>query len=175
MTGVEIAMIALAAVSAVGALSAGEQQAKAAKANAAMAQQRGEMVMQQATAQSEIQARNNKRAQAEAIAGYGASGLELVGSPLDVLADQAQEGELSKEMILYRGRIGEVTSANEASMYSMQARNARTASYFQAGTTLLSAAYIGQQGYKPSTAATTAPVSGGPTWGPYGQNGLRPY
>lgn len=165
-------MMAMAAVSAIGQISAGQQQARANDYNAELARQRGEMTMQAATSQAEIQARNNKRALAEAVADYGAAGVELGGSPLDVLSDQAQERKVAEEMILYRGRQGELISAGEADSYSMAARSARTASVFGAGSTLLSAAYMTSQ---MPAASSTAPQVGGATWGPYGKAGLRPY
>ncbi len=179
MSGAEIALGALAAVSAVGTLAAGEQAADANEANAAMARQRGEMAMETANSQAEIQARNNKRAMAEMVAAYGASGVELTGSPLDVLWDQTRERKLAEEMIRYRGKAGQVQAENEASLYEFSASGARTSSYFGAATTLLGAAYVGSQLPASSGASPNwrnyYPADAGPTFGPFGKAGLRPY
>ncbi len=146
--------------------------ASANEANAEMARQRGQMAVDTANAQGDIQARNNKRAMAEMIASYGASSIEMSGSPLDVLWDQTRERKLGEEMIRYRGRAGQVQAENEAALYEFSASGARNSSYFQAGTTLLGAAYFGSQ----LPAATPGGNAvGGPSWGPYGKSGLRPY
>lgn len=61
------------------------------------------------------------------------SGLQMSGSPLDVLADSATEAELDRQAILRMGN-------NQAELSRMQGRQAQRAGYFGAATTLLSGA-----------------------------------
>lgn len=97
--------------SATGAMSAANAQASASEYNAAVANrnamvadQNRKLSIQQSRIDAEDKRRANRRVMASIRAQYGASGLALSGSPLDVLEDTAAEQELDAKRIEYEGR-----------------------------------------------------------------------
>lgn len=131
MTGLEIvaglATAAAGAVSAAGAMSAGKAQANASVYEAQVAQRNAKIARNQAEVDQEDQRRENRRQMGAMRAAYGSSGLELSGSPLDVLADTAIEQELDVARIGYRGElraIGEHDKANQAIAAASNAKKA---------------------------------------------------
>lgn len=73
-------------------------------------------------------------------AAYGASGVSLEGSPLDVLENSAAEAELDALTIRYKGKVGAMGSESEAATQRARASNAKTEGYYNAGTALLGGA-----------------------------------
>lgn len=169
MSGVEIALLAAsAAMSAVGAISAGNaasDQAKAAASaadfnrkvserNQVIAGQKRQLILQQARVDAEDLRRDNARRQAEIRASYGASGLQLAGSPLDVLEDTALELETDVRRTEHQGQVAGYESAlqilgmQDDAMLSgferdsalRRAKSAKTAGMINAGGALLSGA-----------------------------------
>lgn len=140
MTVALIATAAAATVSAVGMISSGNAQARASNYNAEVEKQNGEMARQSAAAQAQQVERDNARKMGQITAAYGASGIDPnQGSPLDVMADVADEGELSKRLVLYQGEVDARAGLQRAQIDTMQGRAAQTAGYVNAGSTLLSA------------------------------------
>lgn len=78
---------------------------------------------------------------------YGKSGLEMSGSPLLVMEDTAAQGELDALAIRYGGSVSSAQQRSAANLSRMQAGAIQTASYFQAGSTLLSGASSGYGNY----------------------------
>ena len=80
----------------------------------------------------------NQRKMASARAQYGASGASLnVGSPVDVMADQAGQAALDQEIARWRGRVQQTSYLNEADSQIYQGNQAARAGIFKAGTMLL--------------------------------------
>ena len=125
MSGMEIALLG-SIVGAVGAIQGGKAENSAAQFNAQ-------------SARMEAESRENaQRAQAKqqlgAIrAGVSKSGATMEGTPLAVLSESAANAEIDALNIRYSGQ-------REAALYEARGRNAKTAGYMRAGTSLLSSA-----------------------------------
>ena len=139
-----------------GAIEQGKAQAKAAEVSAQMAERDAEVVDQNrklALVQADIDAtdkrRQNRRTMGAIRAKYGASGVSMAGSPLDVLEDTATEQELDTERVRYEGRIRGREGAlqmlglqDQAKLDRMQGRAAYKAGYYNANAAVFSA--VGQ-------------------------------
>ena len=125
MSGMEIALLG-SIVGAVGAIQGGNAENSAAQFNAQ-------------SARMEAESRENaQRAQAKqqlgAIrAGVSKSGATMEGTPLAVLSESAANAEIDALNTRYSGQ-------REAALYEARGRNAKTAGYMRAGTSLLSSA-----------------------------------
>jgi len=128
------------AVGAVGSIAQGQQQQEWANYNAAIAQQQAQTA--KATAEWEA---TQKRKETERLLGkqralYGVAGVTYEGSPLELMAETAAEGELDALMLERTGKIREQKYMSEAELTKMKGQQAATAGYFGAGTTLLTGA-----------------------------------
>jgi len=137
---------------ALGQIQAGQAAAGEAESMKAMAEYNARLQEQEARA-AEAQAEWRQKRQAEEAARYrstlragmGAAGVSTTeGSPLMVEAAQAAQDELENLMIGYEGQIGASRARSQAAIdraqgtiYGQRARNARTAGFMGAGTTLL--------------------------------------
>jgi hypothetical protein len=74
------------------------------------------------------------------VAGYGASGVTMEGSPMDVLEASAATAELDRQNILYGGGLRTQGYQSTAGLELMRGQNAETGSYLSAGSSLLSGA-----------------------------------
>lgn len=141
MTGLEIvaglATVASGAISAAGAMSAGQAQANASVYEAQVAQRNAKIARNQAETDQEDQRRENRRQMGAMRAAYGASGLELAGSPLDVLADTAIEQELDVARIGYRGELRAIGEKDKADAALAAASNAKKAGQIGALTSVV--------------------------------------
>lgn len=138
MTGIETALlIGGTLVSAMGAIQQGNAAAAAADYNARLAEQNATIATQQA-AEKERQQRILARKQiGSARAAYGASGVTMEGSPLDVLEESAYNSELDALTLRYGGQIESMGLRNQAALERMQGKSAKTAGYMNAGSSLL--------------------------------------
>lgn len=105
------ATVTSAAVGAAGAVTGARAQAAAAEYNAnvgerdaLIADQNRVAALQQSRIAQEDRNRETRRTLASIRASYGASGVGMEGSPLDVLADSAFESALDSRRIDYEGR-----------------------------------------------------------------------
>lgn len=129
-----------AAVGAVGAIRQGNATAKAAKTNALFQQRNAVIARQQAAEDADRSRRAARRRLGALRAGFGASGVSLEGSPLDVLEDQAMESELDALTIQYQGELSAIGLESEAALSRERARASKTAGYLKAGSSLLTGA-----------------------------------
>lgn len=145
MSGLELigalASVASGVIGAVGAMQQAEAQARAAEynakiqeRNALIADQNRKAAIETADVAASDQRRDSRRVMAQMRAAYGASGLELAGSPLDVLEDTALEQELGAQRIEFEGRLRAREGAismlgmrEDANLQRMEAGAARTA------------------------------------------------
>jgi hypothetical protein len=88
--------------------------AEVAEKNAGIAQAQGQ-------ADADDTRRASRRRLAEMRAAFGSNGIDVAGSPLDVLSDSATEGELEAKRIEYQ-------AGNRAEGYSQEAGVARSSS-----------------------------------------------
>jgi hypothetical protein len=149
MTGLEIAGALFAGlsgiVSAAGAMQQAQAQADAAEYQAEVARRNAKLARDQAEVEQNDQRRENRRQMGAMIAAYGASGVDMAGSPLDVLADTAIEQELDVARAGYRGELRAIGENDKANLAKAEASNARSAgafsavgALFKAGSSLLS-------------------------------------
>jgi hypothetical protein len=85
--------------------AAAEYSAKVAERDIVVADQNRKAAMEQSRIAAEDKRRESRRIMASIRASYGASGVELAGSPLDVLTDTATEQETDARRIEYEGKI----------------------------------------------------------------------
>jgi hypothetical protein len=114
---------------ALGAMAEGDAKAAAARQNAEIAEynrsvairNRG-VVLSQATADAKDSQRELTRNLSTIRAAYGANGLALEGSPIDVINDTATEKSYDTTKILYKGDIQAAGYTDEANNYGMKAQ-----------------------------------------------------
>lgn len=137
--------------------------------NATALNQRADMVMNETRARQDIQKRENARKQGATIAAYGAAGVDMQGTPLDVAADQATEGELQTALIGYGGQTRAMDMRQQALLMRAQGEAQASAGNIAAGSTLLTGAgRLAQGGYNlfgGGKEATKVPNIS--TWGNY--------
>jgi hypothetical protein len=174
-----IIMIAAAAISAQGQMEAGkaaDAQAKSeqnmANYNAALGEREAKQTEAVTALQQKQQAEASDRAASTSKAGLGASGaVTTTGSPLLIQAEQASQNELQNLMIGYQGaeeatalRSGAALDVMGGKIARQRGSAAKTASYYGAGSTLLSSFSSMAGGFKGgggSSAATGSGMYGG--------------
>lgn len=133
-----VLMVAGAAMSAIGQL----QQAQTARAVGRYNQQLGErsagIARDQTAAEITRQQRTARRVQGAARAAYGASGVTMEGSPLDVLEDNATQAEIDTLTLRYRGELRAQGYEQEGSMARFRGNQQARAGRMAAAGTLLS-------------------------------------
>lgn len=87
------------------AANAAQYKQSVARRNQQIAEQKRQLALQQARIDAEDKRRENRRKLSEIRASYGASGIDLAGSPLDVLEDSALELELDARRIQHAGQV----------------------------------------------------------------------
>lgn len=123
-----------------GALQQGKAASNAAKHNAAVNDRNALIARQQAEEDVNRQRRDTRRRMGSIRARYGASGVTLEGSPLDVIEDSAAEAELDALTIQHQGELKAQGFDINASMDRTRAKVERQAGFMKAGTALLSGA-----------------------------------
>lgn len=131
--------VAGAVISAVGALQQGSASKKASQYNAQIAEQNAAIARQNA-ADRATQADRETYLRLGAIrAAQGHSGGEAgEGSVLDVLGDVAAQSELERQQIVYQGEMQARGFSNDAELERFSGNTRQTASYWKAGSELLS-------------------------------------
>ncbi len=115
------------------------QRIEAARANQAAREQR--VIGQQ---EAERRRRQGRQQRGGARAAIGASGVQLRGTPTDVLADQALENELNANLATFEAglrsrelRREQATKLTQANQLDSRASSVETAGFISAGSTLL--------------------------------------
>lgn len=146
-TGAGLATTALSALtagaaglSAYGSLEAGATQKAISNYDAQVQTQKAQEASDQSQEQAAIDEANNRRALGRAAASYGAAGLDMTGTPLSVMSDLASQGELTRQLDLYKGKITAQSDLQQGALDQAQGLQAQTAGYFNAGTSLLTGA-----------------------------------
>lgn len=129
------------AVGVAGSIQAGKAQKAQADYNAKVAENDAIAAKQKAEYDASIHREKVAKLLSTQKALYGKSGVQSSsGSPLLVQNDTVTEGELDAQAILYGGDIEAGRSKSAASLYRMQGKQAKKASYYEAGSTLLTGA-----------------------------------
>lgn len=134
-------MAASAVVGAISAINQGNAAKSAAEYNATINAQNAAIARNDAAAQAAQQDRVNLLRLGSIRAAQGASGGAAgAGSVLDVLSDQAAQGELEKQNIIYQGEQRARGYTNTATLDTTSGQAAQTAGYMKAGTELIGGA-----------------------------------
>ena len=154
-------------VQAIGQIKAGNEQATALSTNAQIQQENATIATGQAQGQAAIQKQNTEIIEGNVAAGYGAAGIDPTeGSPLDVMAGQAANGELQRQLALYTGSVGATSATNQANILTYEAGAAQRAGTTGAAGTILSG--IAKTAYPASTFLGGSGAPAGPSFGyPY--------
>jgi hypothetical protein len=141
MTGIEtaalIATVAGAAVSAIGQIQQGKAAKQAGEYNALTAERNALVARQQASAEATAQQREASQRLGAIRAAYGASGVTVEGSPLDVLSDSASLAELDRQTIEYKGSLRALGYEDTAALDRAQGKSAQRAGYMGAASSVL--------------------------------------
>jgi hypothetical protein len=125
-------------VSTAGAIQQGQAEREAAEYNAEVMRQGAQASRDKAEYDETIHRERIRRLLSSQRAEYGASGVDMAGSPLLVLEDTAAQGELDARAIRYGGEVEARQKLSQAEIYEQQGKSAKTASYYKAGSSLLS-------------------------------------
>jgi hypothetical protein len=131
------------AISAASAIQQGQAAKNAANYNAQMEERNAQISRQNAAIEEEKQRRQGDLRLGSMRAGYGASGVAIEGSPLDILEQSAAQEELDALTIRYRGELGAYSSEQEATLSRYRGATAERSGYMQAGSSILMGAARG--------------------------------
>lgn len=141
MTGLEFLLPVLSlagtALGAVGQIQAGQAQAQAAQAQAQINEQQARSERETAAVEAQDFRRSERRQIAAARATRLAQGVVLAGSPLLVDEDTVREVALGSSRLQHRGLVRGHRLDQEAELARARGSAAQTASYFNAGSSLL--------------------------------------
>lgn len=132
-----VASVAGTAVSAIGSIQAGNQAKATADYNAQVESQRAQIAAQQSQNQAAIDETNSRRKMGEAASAYGAAGVDMSGTPLSVMSDLATQGELTRRLDIYKGQLNTTADQQQGALDTAGGAAQQSASYLQAGSTLL--------------------------------------
>lgn len=129
MSGLEVLALGLGAVGgvfqAVGTAQAASSQAAGKAYEAEVADRNAIIARQQGQANAEDARRETRRRLGVIRAGFGSKGFSLSGTALDVLEDQAVEGELAASREAYEGEIAALGQNDKARLTRMEERSLR--------------------------------------------------
>jgi hypothetical protein len=123
---------------AAGSIQQGQAEQEAADYNADVARQSAQASLDKADYDETIHREKVRKLLSSQRAAYGAAGVDMAGSPLLVLEDTAAQGELDAKAIRYGGEVEAKQKLSQAEIYELTGKNAKTASYYKAGASLLS-------------------------------------
>jgi Flp pilus assembly protein TadB len=138
------ALIISAVVAAVGAgtsayssIKQGEAQKEAAEENAKIAEANARAAQEKAAYDEEMHRERVKKILKSQRALYGASGVDMEGTPMIVQADTMEQGELDALAIRRGGDVAAAEQRSMARLYKMQGKSALKQGYYSAGSSLL--------------------------------------
>lgn len=135
-------MVAGSVMSAIGAIQQGQAAKSAGEYNATIAMQNSQIARQNAQDKAAQSDRETYLRLGSIRANQGASGgASGEGSVLDVIGDVAAQSELEKQQIIYQGELQARGFQNDAELESFSGKTKQNASYWKAGSELLSGGY----------------------------------
>ena len=146
-------------VSAMGAQAQGQSAAMAQQVNADIAGRNAGLAREAASYDAGLQERQARMQLGSIRAAYGASGVTIEGSPLDVLQMSIENAERDRQQILYRGELKALGYEDTRTLSLYGAESAKKQSDFATATSLLTG-FSGAG--KLFTAGKTAPSAGAP-------------
>lgn len=162
MTGLEtIALAGLVGstgLSALGAIQQGYATRDQMEYNATVADQNAAAARSAAALDEDTSRKKSSRILGTIRARAAASGVELGGSPLDVLADSASEAELEALTIRYRGETEARRQESEARLARARGKSAVSQGWIGAGAQLLQGAASAYKIYQPVGGASSGGI-----------------
>jgi len=137
---VAIVAVAGAGVGAYSAVQQGKAQESAEKYNAAVSRNNAQMASDKASFEANRVRKRNLLLRGRQRAAFAKSGVDLSGSPEDVLFDSDIEGQLDLLAVKYTGEVTSRAHAGQAELHRSAGRNAISNSYLNAGGAILSGA-----------------------------------
>ncbi|MDX8514949.1 hypothetical protein [Mesorhizobium captivum] len=125
------------AISVGGALMQGAQQQQLANYQAKAYQQQAQADAQAAAFEQSQERRKQDLLEAQARAQAGASGVGIAGSPTEVLAANARQGQVDLNATRYSSELRQNNLNTQAAISRFQGKQAMTASIFKAGSGLI--------------------------------------
>jgi hypothetical protein len=114
MTGISGVM------SAMQAMTTAKNKAAISTYNQRIAQRNEQIALSQSNLDAEDKRRQNVRQLGAIRAAYGGSGLDMAGSPLDVLTDTAMEQSYDVDKVEYKGKLRAMGYADKAAQFGME-------------------------------------------------------
>lgn len=128
-------------ISALGALQTAETQSATAKYNQQVSTVQSQEAENQASAQATQVQQQTKQQEGQVASAYAAGGVDVdEGTPLNVMASTAAQGELARQLTLYGGDVQGLAKTQQAGLYGVQANQAAIAGPIAAGSTILTGA-----------------------------------
>jgi len=144
------------AVSVMGQIQQGKQANKISQYNAAVAQQNAEATRQSYQYQADQKRAESEKTLARQRALYGKAGVELSGTPLDLMAETASEYEMDALMLEREGKLAIYRGGSQSEIDLLTGKSSKTASYYGAGSTLLTGGSSMLNAYGTKVKKTTA-------------------
>ena len=132
------AIIGATALTAAGSISSANAQASTQRQKAAVNEANAAQAKQVASYNAQLKERETQRLIASQRARFGKSGIQLDDTALDVIAEQAYQGDVDKQMTLYQGDLNAWRYNTEASFLEESAGNTQSAGYTTAFGQLVS-------------------------------------
>lgn len=175
--GVESALLATAVIgtgiSAYSSYREGQDAAEASRYNAEISRQNASMVEASGALDAARQRKQVSRLIGTQKALYGGAGVELTGSPLDVMINTAAEGELDAQIIEYNTKVKSMGMMSQAAYDEKLAGIYERSGIFKAGSTLLTQGSQIALGYMGSPTSPKAESIG--SYKGYRYSGGKPY
>lgn len=115
----------------------GERKKNAAEYNAGVAEQNAKIAVDQASVNESAQRRRAALQIGRQVSGTAANG-GLSGTGLDLIEQSTAFAEMDALNIRYAGSLGKLSGDTQSKLYGMQADDAETAGYLNAGSAALS-------------------------------------
>lgn len=129
--------IAGGVISAIGAMQSANAQAAAADYNKEVALANKKQVHLQTEREIDDRQAADRRQLSSMRAAYGANGLQMDGSPLDVIDDTATEMAYDIAKVKYQGAVQEEGYSREAALAKLEAKSAKKAGFIGAASALI--------------------------------------
>ena len=153
---IPLVMLAAAGFSAYGAIQQAQAQKQAAQFNAKLNERNATVALDQAHADALRVRRNAAQVLGAATAGYGASGVALEGSPLDVLGASAEQASLDESTVRYKGTLKAMGYHSNAELERFAGETAERQGYLNSASALLTG--VGQAGVAKYTIGRRIPI-----------------
>ncbi len=114
MSGVEIALLASTTLTAASSIMQGIQAKQAGEASALAAETQAGIAKQQGAADEQQRRSESRKLRAQQVAAIGESGLELSGSPLDLIDEESIAGEMDALTIRYQSELDAMGLGHQA-------------------------------------------------------------